>query len=205
MKNIKIEDNFLEEKSFKVIYNFMVESFEINKPSIPWFFQTGVSSYDDKYFQFIHPFLADWRGQGHEPSEFLPTLNPIFDKIGVEQDDLVRVKANLLPKDSKIVQHDLHVDICDDCQFTGKSVSDIDIGVTTSIFYLNTNNGYTYFEDGTKVESIANRLVTFPSNTAHGGTTCTDKMTRVVLNINYRTTLQGTPHKTKPVIYKEIK
>ena len=56
---------------------------------------------------------------------------------------------------------------------------------TTSIFYVNTNNGYTKFEDGTKVESVANRMLTFPANMKHIGTSCTDEQTRVVINFNY--------------------
>ena len=49
----------------------------------------------------------------------------------------------------------------------------------------NDGDGYTEFEDGTKVESIENRFVTFPSNLHHGGTTCTDQKRRVVINLNY--------------------
>ena len=30
--------------------------------------------------------------------------------------------------------------------------------------YMNDNNGYTYFEDGQRVESKENRTVLFPSN-----------------------------------------
>ena len=36
--------------------------------------------------------------------------------------------------------------------------------LTTSIFYVNTNNGYTKFEDGSIVESVANRMLIFDSN-----------------------------------------
>ena len=50
---------------------------------------------------------------------------------------------------------------------------------------MNTNDGYTEFEDGTKVESVANRLVTFPANLKHTGTSCTDEKTRIVINFNY--------------------
>jgi len=56
---------------------------------------------------------------------------------------------------------------------------------TTAILYMNTNNGYTKFEDGTKVESVANRMITFPANMKHSGTSCTDEKTRVVINFNY--------------------
>ena len=54
----------------------------------------------------------------------------------------------------------------------------------TSVYYLNTNNGYTLFEDG-KVDSVENRMVTFNLNTKHSGTTATDTKRRVVLNFNY--------------------
>ena len=56
---------------------------------------------------------------------------------------------------------------------------------TTSIFYVNTNDGYTLFEDGTKVESVANRMLSFPANMRHTGTTCTDQQIRIVINFNY--------------------
>ena len=56
---------------------------------------------------------------------------------------------------------------------------------TTSIFYVNTNNGYTKFEDGTKVESVANRMVTFSTNMKHLGTSCTNEKRRIVINFNY--------------------
>ena len=56
---------------------------------------------------------------------------------------------------------------------------------TTAIFYVNTNNGYTKFEDETIVESVANRVVTFPANMKHTGTSCTDEKTRVIINFNY--------------------
>ena len=52
---------------------------------------------------------------------------------------------------------------------------------------MNTNNGYTIFEDGTKVESVANRLLTFHGNTKHAASSCSDQHRRVVLNINYYT------------------
>ena len=56
---------------------------------------------------------------------------------------------------------------------------------TTSIFYLSTNNGYTEFEDGSTVDSVQNRLVTFPTTTLHRAVGQTDTETRIVLNFNY--------------------
>ena len=52
---------------------------------------------------------------------------------------------------------------------------------------MNTNNGYTEFEDGTVVKSIENRMVVFPANMKHRGTSCTNKKVRVIINFNYLT------------------
>ena len=57
--------------------------------------------------------------------------------------------------------------------------------LTTAIFYANTNNGYTKFENGLIVESVANRMVFFSADMKHTGTSCTDEKTRVVINFNY--------------------
>ena len=54
-----------------------------------------------------------------------------------------------------------------------------------AIFSINSNNGYTILEDGTKIESVENRLVSFPAEMRHSGTTCTDEQARVVINLNY--------------------
>jgi hypothetical protein len=61
------------------------------------------------------------------------------------------------------------------------------IPYTTLILYMNTNNGYTEFEDGMKVESVANRIVSFPEETKHRGTSCTDEKIRMVINFNFLT------------------
>ena len=55
----------------------------------------------------------------------------------------------------------------------------------TAIYYVNSNDGYTLFEDGTKVESVANRLVRFPASIKHTGTTCTNANRRVLINFNW--------------------
>ena len=57
----------------------------------------------------------------------------------------------------------------------------------TAILYLNTNNGYTKFQQNglQDVHSVANRLVTFYGGLKHAGASCTDENTRIVLNINY--------------------
>jgi predicted nuclease of restriction endonuclease-like RecB superfamily len=68
----------------------------------------------------------------------------------------------------------------------------------TGIYYCNTNNGYTAFEDGDQIESVQNRLVLFPSNMKHSGSTCTDVNSRVAININF------IPRYVEDSMYKDI-
>jgi len=165
---MKIEDNFLDIKEFREIQtNIMGGDFA-------WFYQNVITNYNDvDKFQFCHLFYAN----GQATSQSLNTLQPILDKIQ-NIHSLWRIKSNLLTRTPKIVENELHNDMIGMPEEKIKQW-------TTSIFYINNNNGYTRFEDGTKVESVANRLVTFSADTKHTGTSCTDERTRVVINFNY--------------------
>ena len=164
-----IVDNFLSKKEFEKIQNIM---WIHHTTALPWFYCEGIVDNTDGKFQFVHGFYNN----GIPCSSFLKNLHPMINKMKMVT--LVRVKANLLTITPKIVVNDFHVDMADVLEKRLKQL-------TTSIFYVNTNDGYTEFEDGTKVESVANRMLTFPSNMKHTGTTCTDENTRVVINFNY--------------------
>ena len=97
-------------------------------------------------------------------------MDPILCKL--DHKSLIRIKANCTVRTSTIVSHGYHIDI----PFKESK---------TSIYYLNSNDGYTEFEDGTKIESVANRLVTFPSTMRHSGTSCTNERNIIVINFNY--------------------
>jgi len=88
---------------------------------------------------------------------------------------LFKNKANLLTKTEKTIEHKMHIDY----------KSDINKKITTGILYINTNNGYTRFNKGKKINSFENKFITFNSNELHTGTTCTDENYRVVINFNY--------------------
>ena len=55
----------------------------------------------------------------------------------------------------------------------------------TALFSLNTCDGYTKLEDGTKIDSVANRMLLFDASTPHTSSTCTDQPVRVNINFNY--------------------
>ena len=165
---MKIEDNFLDQEEFIKLQTFMLAS------DLDWhYFEEFTYENSDLKFMFFHMFYFV-----NIPHSNCVNLNPILDKINPIA--LWRIKANLLTRTSNIIEKRFHVDMMDLVNFPEKLKH-----WTTSIFYINTNNGYTEFEDGTKVESVANRMVTFSSNLKHRGTSCTDEKRRVVINFNY--------------------
>ena len=179
---MKIEDNFLEQKDFDELQTLIMGGIfdwhygESNVYPVGELDSDGKIIYpkevDKNKFQFVHTFY-------HAPalhSHFLEKLQSIV-KI-IQPISLIRIKANLLTRTPNIVENGFHVDMTNVPEEKIKQL-------TTSIFYMNTNNGYTKFEDGTEVESVANRMVTFPANMKHTGTSCTDENTRVVINFNY--------------------
>ena len=54
-----------------------------------------------------------------------------------------------------------------------------------AVFSLNTCDGFTSLDDGTKIESIENRLLLFDSNKPHASSTCTNAKARFNMNFNY--------------------
>jgi hypothetical protein len=165
---MKIEDDFLEQEEFDKIQEVLMGTY------FPWFYNDYIDGVNQtNKFQFIHYFYKNYTST----SSTIEIINPILNKIYPVS--LRRIKANLLTRTSNIIENLFHVDnIVDLSEEKLKQL-------TTSIFYINTNNGYTIFEDGTKVESVANRLLTFPTNMKHTGTSCTDEKTRIVINFNY--------------------
>ena len=115
---------------------------------------------------------------GNAPlSQLYNFLNPTLNKFKITA--LWRIQINLLLRLPEPFYYQFHSDTENNMK------EDIAVQWTTSILYINTNNGYTEFEDGTKVESVANRLVSFPSNTRHRAVTQTDEQRRIVINMVY--------------------
>ena len=158
---MKIEDNFLDQEEFNNLQSTLMGS------DFPWFYNPGIVFTDDENkFQFIHIFYSTDKIN----SDCFEALLPIIKKINPRS--LVRIKANCGPRTEKSILSGNHIDY------------DYE-GCITSIFYLNTNNGFTQFKTGERVESVANRLVIFPAPTYHSGVSCTDEQVRVVINFNY--------------------
>lgn len=167
MSEVLVEDNFLTEKEFKDLQRDMMSTY------FPWYFNDYIVF--DKHkemhlkdnFQFTHTFIMN----NEKKSDLLHLLNPLINKIN--PNNLFRIKANLGTRNNEHIEHDFHTDFDEP-------------NVTTGIFYINTNNGYTRFKDGKKVKSVANRYVKFDGSKLHSGVSQTDTKSRIVLNFNYK-------------------
>ena len=157
---IEIIDNFLPEEEFKSIQSLMT-SFQFN-----WFYQEGRSYDDDDFYLMTHMFFQPEVGLN---SEHLNMWNTFMNKVEAKKCE--RIKANLTFKTPTHESTTYHSDYLD---------------MKTAIFYINTNNGYTEFESGVRVSSVANRVCIFDSNLKHRGTTHTEgDQQRIVVNFNY--------------------
>ena len=176
---IKIIDNFLDKEVFKKLQSFLSGN------AFPWFYNESKVIFDKNKKPFApikgypsdnpHQFIHGFYDTTHTWSQWTCHLAPLLDKIKPRA--WIRIKANLESIYSKSLVGGWHYDKTTD----GVVWTD----TTTSIFFVNTNNGYTIFENGKKVPSIENRLVTFPNNILHTGVSQTNTKTRITLNLNY--------------------
>ena len=197
MSDIKIEDDYLPSSELGLVQNLFAPadpSNQIQKKigTISWVLGEVINYGKQNYFYNSVNVEKENRDNNFQLSSMLynspdpqvgvePIVSPqnellfpiFFQKINPR--GLLRVKTNLLMRTSEIIKHGFHCDY----------PADTYAGLNTSIFYINSNDGYTEFEDGTKIESVSNRLVTFPHHMRHRGTTCTDKPFRLVINFNY--------------------
>lgn len=182
---MKVYNDFLDTASAAQIKR------ELLGGSIPWFYSETVAIHEDKLqtksynnkikknhlssestpekynFQFTHGFYSDHMPQ----SNYISLLDPLIRKINPSA--LLRIKANLNP-------------VCPNHYFFDAWHTDIEgFDGKTALYYVNSNNGYTLFENGDRVDCVENRLVVFDARELHTGITCTDNKARCVINLNY--------------------
>ena len=161
---MKIIDKFLDTNDFTDLKNTLTSD------KFPWYLNHGVSyAGDDSGILFTHLVYKD---NEFNSSFTLGGLDIFKEKLGIVS--LVRAKFNLLHRTDKIIEHQPHIDIPNPPD-----------NLKTAILYLNTNNGYTKFENGEVVKSVRNRLVTFPAHLKYADSTCTDEEYRCIINLNY--------------------
>ena len=161
-KDIVVTKNFLPENIFKNIQQL------VSSPDFGWFYQKEQNPYAKDGFFFSHKLYDK---DDIISNHYNNIIFNIFRKK-LNYQTLVRAQINLITRSDKARRSIFHRD------FENKIM-------TTGIFYINENNGYTEFESGEKIKSISNMFVEFPINLKHRAVSQTDVDVRVVLNLNY--------------------
>ena len=171
IKKMKYEviDNFLDEEYFDKLVTLITDKEKTGNRTMPWFFQSRIADInkesDSNLFYMIHMFY-----DGNVPmSPFYDKLIPLLNKL--EARCLIRTKINLYPNTEILHEHPMHVDF--------------PYSHSAAILSLNTCDGYTKLKDGTKIDSVANRILLFDSSEEHCSTTTTNVHARINININY--------------------
>ena len=169
----EVIDNFLDEEYFDSLVTLFTDK-ERGHRDMSWFFSSNtvypkirekrVVS-EDRFFYMTHLFY----------SNSLP-VSPLYDKLvpllqKLEARCLIRIKANLFPNTEILHEHPMHVDYS--------------FFHSAAVLSLNTCDGYTKLKDGTKIDSVANRILLFDASEKHCSTTTTNVFARFNININY--------------------
>jgi len=172
LEGVEIIDNFLTDQYVKHLQGIFFNQ------GYPWCYSPFVGDYPEtsslndeeinNHLYFIHKIYDNLRPIEDSFQTFDQFL-PILEALKVRS--LVRIRALLYVNQGEIIKHESH--------------QDAPYPIRAALLYLNDSNGYTGFEDGTKVDSVCNRLALFDGSTYHHSTTCTDAKERQVININY--------------------
>ena len=168
-KKVQIFNNFLDQEVFLEIKKFIMS------PRCQWRYVNYIAHKDgrdnDKDGYFVHSF-KDCHPQTFEDrypeSPYFPLISKILDKIKYQ--NILRIRSSLYPRRDVQKPDPFHIDY----NFPHK----------VCIFYVNTNNGYTMFENGEKIPSVENQLATFDGSEKHCSVVQTDTSARYIVNIN---------------------
>tara|TARA_A100000164_G_C21608161_1_gene630790 strand:- start:173 stop:661 length:489 start_codon:yes stop_codon:yes gene_type:complete len=162
---MQVIDNFLDEGYFNVLYKL------INCPyRFTWLFQknVGVISGDTSidHYYFVHSLFRNYDIE----SPFYNEFKQFFDLLNISF--LNRARCLLYVNQGKQIIHDRHIDYEEPCN--------------TALLYMNTNDGFTEFETGERVDSVKNRLLVFDGSILHSSSTPTNTKERMLISVTYR-------------------
>ena len=164
---MQIIPNFIEDKQIQEdIKNTLIET-----RGIAYYYADGLANENDNSdFYFYHFLFHTDNGMPVCSPMFTKILSPILGKLKFKY--LMRSKVNLYTKKSEFIQTGMHIDL--------------DTSHMVALYSVNTNNGYTLFEDGTKIESVENQMAIFDGSRKHCSVAQTDTNIRVNININFQ-------------------
>ena len=168
-----IIDDFLSESDMDNFYETFTHG------GFPWTLITKVNeNAEENDFQFAHKYIDNGEEVYVTAIEALrPIFRELYDaKYMTKDTEVYRAKTNLFIKTDTNRGLGFHHDI-----------TNLGDNYKTIIYYVNSNNGGTRFEDNTFIESVRNRALLFSGKISHETVTQTDTNFRFNININYNT------------------
>tara|TARA_B100001079_G_C16375811_1_gene499635 strand:+ start:583 stop:1089 length:507 start_codon:yes stop_codon:yes gene_type:complete len=160
-------DNFLSEEEFKRLIDIY--------PKLPLNFNGYVADSNDPLneewnWYATHTLYKDGKKCSEYSQEVYDIFFPHFEEIGIDG-NLSRMKLNCYPRTEVMREHKSHIDY--------------DKSHQAAIFSLNTCDGFTRLPDGSKGDSISNRIIFFNASQYHNSSTTTNSYARYNINFNF--------------------
>ena len=170
-RDVLVLDDFLPEDEFKELQDLIVLN-----PDFPFFFQKEVNSFGDTcettYWNWYqtHIVMNNDKVLSDHYQKFLDLFIERFKQLNIYR-ALMRIKINMYPCNDVMHEHAKHTDM----PWKHKG----------ALFSLNTCDGFTRLYDGTKIPSVANRIMFFDPSREHNSSTTTDASARYNINFNF--------------------
>jgi len=165
----RIIDNALEEADFIKLKTLMTST------AVNWKYIEKIQTpeWQSKEGYFLHTFFNDFATQSPHFGAIAPILRILKPQA------LIKIKANLYTRWKNDSQTPTFHGWHKDKPYPHQS----------AIFYINTNDGFTVLDNGTKegikIASVANRLLIFEGHKNHSSTDCTDQMVRMNIAFSF--------------------
>jgi hypothetical protein len=167
---VKVIDDFLPQNLYEELRDATVFNTEM-----PLYFQDEVSHFkeDDLYIAEDWNWYATHQFYNYDRpmSKQCERIVQVFADRLIDLKSLMRIKLNFYPHTETLREHGQH----DDYTFPHHA----------AIYSLNTCDGFTRLSDGTKIDSVGNRMLFFDGSTLHNSSTTTNAKGRYNINFNY--------------------
>ena len=165
---MKLIENFLSENYFKEIQDLLMSS------NFPFYRQEHVGTKEDVTLgSLLTHMLTVKYEKVSDPKLYHMIMQPIINRLGKEHRIIrvIRSKVNLYPYQNEHMKSAFHID-----QIAEHKVL---------LLSINTNNGYTEFENGTVFNAVENNAIIFDGDLPHRSVSQTDNSAKINININY--------------------
>ena len=170
--DLKIIDNFLTDNDFNLLVNNTVgrnDGHQVQFRVVSNVENFGAIEENWSWYMINMLYLKD-TPQNEICGKIYEMFVPKFKELANFK-TMIRIKINAYPYTNIVKEHKEHID------FNYENIG--------AVFSLNTCDGYTKFFDGTKVESVANRIVFFDASKYHQSTTTSNAKLRYNINFNF--------------------